>query len=59
MTKATSTSINRQKEIISAAIEVFAEMGYYRATTAKVAERAQYFSTLCLSFFRYQGSIAC
>lgn len=40
MAKATSTSINRQKEIISAAIEVFAEMGYYRATTAKVAERA-------------------
>ncbi len=31
---------NRKNEILSAAIEVFAEIGYYRATTAKVAERA-------------------
>lgn len=33
-------SVNRKAEIISAAIEVFAETGYYRATTAQVAERA-------------------
>ncbi|MEK4734704.1 TetR/AcrR family transcriptional regulator [Paenibacillus sp. FSL L8-0641] len=51
MTKATSTSINRQKEIISAAIEVFAEMGYYRATTAKVAERANISQPYVFRFF--------
>ncbi|MEE4570442.1 TetR/AcrR family transcriptional regulator [Paenibacillus polymyxa] len=51
MAKATSTSINRQKEIISAAIEVFAEMGYYRATTAKVAERANISQPYVFRFF--------
>ncbi|EHS57522.1 TetR/AcrR family transcriptional regulator [Paenibacillus kribbensis] len=51
MAKATSTSINRQNEIISAAIEVFAEMGYYRATTAKVAERANISQPYVFRFF--------
>lgn len=33
-------SANRRQDIVAAAIEVFAEIGYYRATTAQVAERA-------------------
>ncbi|WP_226000086.1 TetR/AcrR family transcriptional regulator [Paenibacillus sp. BJ-4] len=51
MAKATSISINRPNEIISAAIEVFAEMGYYRATTAKVAERANISQPYIFRFF--------
>lgn len=41
MAKDDKSSVNRKAEIISAAIEVFAETGYYRATTAQVAERAK------------------
>lgn len=41
MNKDAKTSINRRTDIISAAIEVFAETGYYRATTAQVAQRVQ------------------
>ncbi|MGG3493162.1 TetR/AcrR family transcriptional regulator, partial [Brevibacillus choshinensis] len=33
MPKKEATSVNRKAEIVSAAIEVFAESGYYRATT--------------------------
>ncbi|WP_223068647.1 TetR/AcrR family transcriptional regulator [Paenibacillus caui] len=51
MAKSNSTSISRQKEIISAAIDVFAEMGYYRATTAKVAERAGISQPYVFRFF--------
>ena len=39
-----STSANRRNDIVAATIEVFAEIGYYRATTAQVAERARYHS---------------
>lgn len=41
MAKDTAASVNRRNDIISAAIDVFAEIGYYRATTAQVAERAE------------------
>jgi AcrR family transcriptional regulator len=51
MTKNTSTSVNRRIDIVSAAIEVFAEIGYYRATTAKVAERAQISQPYIFRFF--------
>ena len=51
MTKNPSTSVNRRSDIISAAIEVFAEIGYYRATTAKVAERAQISQPYVFRFF--------
>ncbi|MBB3114031.1 AcrR family transcriptional regulator [Paenibacillus phyllosphaerae] len=43
--------MNRKAEIISAAIEVFAEMGYYRATTAQVAERAKISQPYVFRFF--------
>lgn len=51
MTKNTPTSVNRRVDIVSAAIEVFAEIGYYRATTAKVAERAQISQPYVFRFF--------
>jgi AcrR family transcriptional regulator len=51
MTKSPSTSVNRRTDIVSAAIEVFAEIGYYRATTAKVAERAQISQPYIFRFF--------
>ncbi|NHN31683.1 TetR/AcrR family transcriptional regulator [Paenibacillus agricola] len=51
MTKNTTISVNRRIDIISAAIEVFAEIGYYRATTAKVAERAQISQPYIFRFF--------
>ncbi|OBZ08403.1 transcriptional regulator [Bacillus sp. FJAT-27264] len=34
-----SPSINRREQILEAAVVVFAEHGYYRATTAQVAEK--------------------
>ncbi|MEK4061424.1 MULTISPECIES: TetR/AcrR family transcriptional regulator [Paenibacillus] len=34
-----ATSVNRREQILEAAVVVFAELGYYRATTAQVAER--------------------
>ncbi|MBE1445324.1 AcrR family transcriptional regulator [Paenibacillus sp. OAS669] len=41
MAKDEKSSVNRKAEIISAVIEVFAETGYYRATTAQVVDRAK------------------
>lgn len=51
MAKSEATSVNRKAEIISAAIEVFAEVGYYRATTAQVAERANISQPYVFRFF--------
>lgn len=51
MSKNSPTSVNRRVDIVSAAIEVFAEIGYYRATTAKVAERAQISQPYIFRFF--------
>ena len=51
MTKNSPTSVNRRVDIVSAAIEVFAEIGYYRETTAKVAERAQISQPYIFRFF--------
>lgn len=34
-----STPVNRREQILEAAVVVFAEHGYYRATTAQVAEK--------------------
>ncbi|MEC0372730.1 TetR/AcrR family transcriptional regulator [Paenibacillus chibensis] len=50
MAKGTS-SANRRTDIVSAAIEVFAEIGYYRATTAQVAERASISQPYVYRFF--------
>lgn len=44
-------SANRKEDIVSAAVEVFAEVGYYRATTAKVAERAGISQPYVFRFF--------
>lgn len=46
-----ATSVNRKADIISAAIEVFAEVGYFRATTAQVAERAKISQPYVFRFF--------
>lgn len=46
-----ATSVNRRSDIISAAIEVFAEVGYFRATTAQVAERARISQPYVFRFF--------
>ncbi|SFB52301.1 transcriptional regulator, TetR family [Cohnella sp. OV330] len=51
MAKSDFTSVNRKAEIISAAIEVFAEVGYYRATTAQVAQRANISQPYVFKFF--------
>ncbi|PJN54949.1 hypothetical protein PAEVO_16700 [Paenibacillus sp. GM2FR] len=51
MNKDAKTSINRRTDIISAAIEVFAETGYYRATTAQVAQRVQISQPYVFRFF--------
>ncbi|MGD8188488.1 TetR/AcrR family transcriptional regulator [Brevibacillus ginsengisoli] len=51
MAKSETTSVNRKTEIISAAIEVFAEIGYYRATTAEVAKRAKISQPYIFRFF--------
>lgn len=51
MEKIKSTAVNRRKDIVSAAIEVFAESGYYRATTAQVAERAAISQPYVFRFF--------
>lgn len=51
MAKGTSASANRRTDIVSAAIEVFAEIGYYRATTAQVAERASISQPYVYRFF--------
>lgn len=51
MAKIETTTVNRRADIISAAIEVFAEIGYYRATTAQVAERAKISQPYIFRFF--------
>ncbi|MEW4370792.1 TetR/AcrR family transcriptional regulator [Paenibacillus kandeliae] len=51
MKKLSATSVNRRNEIIAAAIKVFAETGYYRATTAHVAERAEISQPYVFRFF--------
>ncbi|GAA0399499.1 TetR/AcrR family transcriptional regulator [Paenibacillus motobuensis] len=51
MAKSEATAANRKSDIISAAIEVFAEVGYYRATTAQVAERANISQPYVFRFF--------
>ncbi|MDR9856359.1 TetR/AcrR family transcriptional regulator [Paenibacillus sp. VCA1] len=51
MSKNEAPSVNRKEEIISAAIETFAEIGYYRATTAQVAERASISQPYIFKFF--------
>ncbi|MBP1967278.1 TetR/AcrR family transcriptional regulator [Paenibacillus aceris] len=51
MAKDATTAVNRRSDIISAAIEVFAEIGYYRATTAQVAARAAISQPYIFRFF--------
>jgi AcrR family transcriptional regulator len=51
MAKDATTPVNRRADIISAAIQVFAEIGYYRATTAQVAERAAISQPYIFRFF--------
>lgn len=51
MAKDEKGSVNRKAEIVSAAIEVFAEIGYYRATTAQVADRANISQPYIFRFF--------
>lgn len=52
-----SSSVNRRVEIVSAAIEVFAEIGYYRATTAQVAERAAISQPYVYRFFTKESPL--
>ncbi|MBM7567853.1 TetR/AcrR family transcriptional regulator [Paenibacillus sacheonensis] len=51
MAKSDTTSVNRKSDIISAAIAIFAEVGYFRATTAQVAERASISQPYVFRFF--------
>ncbi|CAG7653960.1 TetR/AcrR family transcriptional regulator [Paenibacillus allorhizosphaerae] len=51
MARDEAASVNRKAEIVSAAIEVFAEIGYFRATTAQVAERASISQPYIFRFF--------
>lgn len=51
MGKSETTAVNRKADIISAAIEVFSELGYYRATTAQVAKRANISQPYVFRFF--------
>lgn len=51
MAKNDNVSANRRADIISAAIEVFAETGYYRTTTAQVAQRAGISQPYVFRFF--------
>ncbi|MBP1992861.1 TetR/AcrR family transcriptional regulator [Paenibacillus eucommiae] len=51
MVKGTSSAASRRTDIVSAAIEVFAEIGYFRATTAQVAERAAISQPYVYRFF--------
>ncbi|GMK45100.1 hypothetical protein PghCCS26_22280 [Paenibacillus glycanilyticus] len=43
--------VSRQADIIAAAIEVFAETGYYRATTTQIANRVQISQPYVFHFF--------
>lgn len=51
MTKEKATSVNRREDIIVAAIKVFSEIGYFRATTAQVAECASISQPYIYRFF--------
>ncbi|GIP53727.1 MULTISPECIES: TetR/AcrR family transcriptional regulator [Paenibacillus] len=51
MGKSETTAVNRKADIVSAAIEVFSELGYYRATTAQVAKRANISQPYVFRFF--------
>ncbi|MDQ0859722.1 TetR/AcrR family transcriptional regulator [Bacillus sp. V2I10] len=51
MSKKRQNTVNRREEIISAAIEVFAQEGYYRATTMKIAEKAKISQPYIFRFF--------
>lgn len=52
MTREAKSFANRQADILSAAIEVFAEVGYYRATTARIAERVRISQSYVFRFFQ-------
>ncbi len=52
MAKNEAASVNRRMDIISAAIEEFAETGYYRATTMQVAKRAGISQPYIFRFFQ-------
>ncbi len=58
MGRGTTASANRRTDIVSAAIEVFAEIGYYRATTAQVAERAAISQPYVYRFFTKESLLA-
>ncbi len=51
MSKKQNNALNRREEIILAAIEVFAQEGYYRASTMKVAEKANISQPYIFRFF--------
>lgn len=57
MAKSGTTAVNRRADIISAAIEVFSEIGYYRATTAEVAKRANISQPYVFRFFATKESL--
>ncbi|WP_028612037.1 TetR/AcrR family transcriptional regulator [Paenibacillus harenae] len=58
MAKGNTVSANRRTDIVSAAIDVFAEIGYYRATTAQVAERAAISQPYVYRFFTKESLLA-
>ncbi|MDF2715230.1 MAG: transcriptional regulator [Paenibacillus sp.] len=58
MAKGVSSSAGRRADIVSAAIEVFAEIGYFRATTAQVAERASISQPYVYRFFTKESLLA-
>ncbi|PYI50682.1 TetR/AcrR family transcriptional regulator [Paenibacillus flagellatus] len=58
MRKGNATSADRRTDIVSAAIEVFADIGYYRATTAQVAERAAISQPYVYRFFTKESLMA-
>lgn len=51
MTRDAKSFVSRQADIISAAIEVFAETGYYRATTTQIADRVHISQPYIFRFF--------
>ena len=51
MSKKQNNALNRREDIILAAIEVFAQEGYYRASTMKVAEKANISQPYIFRFF--------
>lgn len=57
MAKNNAPSVNRREEIIRAAIGVFAEIGYYKATTAMVAKRAEISQPYVFRFFETKEAL--